>query len=305
MHSSIQFLYILFIVVGLMIIGTILGACIVMAFYGLQTIVEIQHLNTAAPHILSGFWIIQILGVTIPIFLTSIIFAKYVVKQPQTYLKTKLDISPLLLGLVVLVMFASSPFLEYLITINQKMVMPQSLKWLEQWMREKEDAGQKATQLLTQFKTVWDMLFALLEIGLLTAIAEEFLFRGAIQTIFTRWTKSPHWGIWIAATLFSAFHMEFFGFLPRLMLGVGFGYFVYWSGSIWAGVLGHFINNGSVVIITYLFQQKIIRFDPDSSHYNYIITTFSLIFTVLLFFIYQRVALSKKQLQVNNGKGLG
>jgi len=99
--------------------------------------------------------------------------------------------------------------------------------------------------------------------------------------------------------------MQFFGFLPRMMLGAGFGYFVYYSGSIWTSVWAHFLNNGTAVVLTYLFQRKIITFDPDSNHYNYIIAVFSLIFTVFLFFIYQKVALSKKQLQPHNGKGLG
>ncbi|MBW4890104.1 CPBP family intramembrane metalloprotease [Mucilaginibacter sp. HMF5004] len=305
MHPSMQFLYIMFIAIGSLIIGGLLGFAVVFVLYGTNTLTEITHFNTSASHVISGLWIIQVLGGTIPLFLTPVIFAKYIVKQPQFYLKNTFKVSPVFFVTVFAIMIVSSPLMDFLVTLNQKMVLPQSLNWLQQWMREKEDAAQKATQALTQFKTIWDMLLALLIMGLLTAVAEEFLFRGGIQGIFTRWTKNAHAGIWISAILFSAFHVEFFGFLPRMMLGVGFGYFVYYSGSIWTAVLGHFINNGSVVIITYLFQQKIIGFDPDSSHYNYIITTLSLIFTVFLFFIYQKVALSKKQLQGYNGKGLG
>jgi len=162
-------------------------------------------------------------------------------------------------------------------------------------MRHSEDEALKETQLLLQMNSLGAMLFDLLVIGLLTAIAEEFLFRGCVQTIFTRWTKSKHWGIWIAAILFSAFHMQFFGFLPRLLLGVFFGYFVAWSGSIWTSVWGHFINNGSAVVITYLFQQKIIKVNPDDQHvFNWLGYLLSLILTVLLLNVYRNIAESKK-----------
>jgi membrane protease YdiL (CAAX protease family) len=300
-----QFMVLIAICIGIMILGTLVGAVIVIALYGLNILGQIASFSGSDPHVVTSIWILQITSTTIPLFIAPVVFARYIVNQPQTYLKPNINIPIALFALVLAIMFVSMPLMEFLISVNQKMTLPDALKDLEQWLRDKEKQAQDETQLLLQMKTLGSMLFALLEIGLLTAIAEEFLFRGCVQSIFTRWTQSHHWGIWIAAAIFSAFHMQFFGFLPRMMLGVGFGYFVYYSGSIWTSVLAHFLNNGTAVILTYLFQQKIIAFDPDSNHYNYIITTISLIFTVLLFFIYQKVALSKKQLQVNNGKGLG
>jgi membrane protease YdiL (CAAX protease family) len=305
MHPSMQFMVLLAICIGIMILGALIGAAIAIALYGVNILNQVASFNGTDPHVVTAIWILQIASTTIPLFVAPVVFARFVVKEPRAYLKPSTHIPIVFFVLVFAVMLFSTPLMEWLISINQKMTLPQPLKGLEQWLRDKEKQAQDETQLLLQMKTLGSMLFTLVEIGLLTAIAEEFLFRGCVQGIFTNWTKSPHWGIWIAAILFSAFHMQFFGFLPRMLLGVFFGYFVYYSGSIWTSVLGHFINNGTAVVLTYLFQQKIIGFDPDSSHYNYIITTFSLIFTVLLFLIYQRVALSKKQLQVNNGKGLG
>jgi membrane protease YdiL (CAAX protease family) len=305
MHPNMQFLVLIGISVGMMIIGTVIGMVIVIILFGFNTINQVVAFNTATPNVVSAIWILQIASTTIPLFVAPVVFARYVINEPQTYLKPQIKIPPVFFVLVFFVMFFSMPFMEFLIDINQKMVFPNSLKWLQQWMREKEDAATTEMQALLQMKTIGSMLFAVLEVGLLTAIAEEFLFRGCVQSIFTRWTKNHHWGIWIAAIIFSAFHMEFFGFLPRMVLGVFFGYFVYWSGSIWTAVLAHFINNATDVVLTYLFQQKIITFDPDSSHYNYIIGTISLIFTVFLFFVYQKVSLAKNKLVEQNGKGLG
>ncbi len=164
-------------------------------------------------------------------------------------------------------------------------------------MREKEDTAQKLTGVLLEMKTVGSMIKNVLLVGLLTAIAEEFMFRGVIQTIFTRWTKSANWAVWITAILFSSFHMEFFGFLPRMMLGVLLGYMVVWSGSIWPAVWGHFINNGTAVVVMYLYQHKQIKVNPDDQHvFNYSSYLFSLIIVLFLLLLYRYIATGKKPL---------
>jgi len=93
--------------------------------------------------------------------------------------------------------------------------------------------------------------------------------------------------------------MEFFGFLPRLFLGVLFGYFVAWSGSIWTSVWAHFINNGTDVVVTYLSQHKKISINPDDQHvFNSKIYMLSFIIILFLFWIYRQIALNKKLVQV-------
>ncbi|EHQ27621.1 CPBP family intramembrane glutamic endopeptidase [Mucilaginibacter paludis] len=297
MHPSLQFLLLIVTLIVLIFMGVAIGGGVVTVLYGFDTITQVMAFNTSAPNVITSIWILQILSTTIPLFLTAVVFARFMVKQPQTYLKPRINVPVALFLLVLVIMFFSSPAMDYLININQKMTFPGFLKSVEQWMRQKEDAALKETQVLLQMKTVGSMLFDLLVIGLLTAIAEEFLFRGCVQAIFTRWTNNPHGGIWIAAILFSAFHMQFFGFLPRMFLGVFFGYFVLYSNSIWTSVWAHFINNGTAVVVTYLYQQKKIAINPDDQHvFNYSAYAFSLIITVLLFLVYKNTALSKKQL---------
>jgi hypothetical protein len=131
------------------------------------------------------------------------------------------------------------------------------------------------------------------------------MFRGVIQTIFVRWTKNVHAAVWITAILFSAFHMEFYGFLPRLLLGVLFGYFVAWSGSIWPAVLAHFLNNATDVVVTYLSQHKLISLDVNNEHvFNYIGYTISIAAIALLLFFYRKIASQQTTIPEEHGEEL-
>ncbi|WP_462227221.1 lysostaphin resistance A-like protein [Mucilaginibacter sp.] len=273
---------------------------VIMAVYGIDVLMQIARLNLSSPDAINALWILQIISTTIPLFAAPVFFAYVIVKDPQDYLKPAVNFPWILIVLVFCIMFISSPLIELLSNINQKLNLTGSLKPVQDWMREKEDIGQKMTTVLLQMKTLGSMIKNVLLVGLLTAIAEEFMFRGVIQTIFTRWTKNHHAAIWITAILFSAFHMEFFGFLPRLMLGVLFGYLVVWSGSIWPAVWGHFINNGTAVVVTYLYQHKKITINPDDQHlFNYSGYLFSLIIVVFLLYMYQYIALGNKQPQAD------
>jgi uncharacterized protein len=293
---AIQLILFIGITIGAILLGYVLGALVIFAVYGLDTLMQLAQLNLSNPDTINALWILQVVSTTIPLFIAPIFFANVIVKEPREYLRPAWGFPPVLLVLVFCIMFISSPLIEFLANINQKMSFPPSLKFIYDWMREKEDTAQKLTGILLQMKTVGSMIRNVIIVGLLTAIAEEFMFRGVIQTIFTRWTKNYHAAIWITAILFSSFHMEFFGFLPRMALGALLGYMVAWSGSIWPAVWGHFINNGTAVVVTYLYQHKKIKVNPDDQHmFNYAAYIFSLIIVLFLLFMYYKLATDKKQ----------
>ncbi|AQG82373.1 abortive phage infection protein [Spirosoma montaniterrae] len=169
------------------------------------------------------------------------------------------------LSLVALIVIAFMPFDSLIIDWNRNLHLPQTLAPLEQWIRDKEKDLEGLTKYLTTFNTPLQLLVALLVIGVIPAIGEEVLFRGILQRNLTYWTKNVHVGIWVAAILFSAIHVQFLGFFPRMLLGALFGYLYVWSGNLWVAILAHFVNNGFTVFMVYLNQRKLVSFDVDST----------------------------------------
>ncbi|OJW17498.1 MAG: hypothetical protein BGO48_08125 [Mucilaginibacter sp. 44-25] len=280
-------------------------AVIGLLVYDSQLVKDIATVNTDNPKVIPVLYFLQLVTMTIPLFAGPVIFAAWVMRKPAEYLKTTWRFTPILLVVVFFVMLVSSPLIELLSNINHQMVLPSWLKWLEDWMKQSEENAKQLTTALLQMNSLWDCIKNVLLVGLFTAIAEEFLFRGGMQTILLKWTKNKHTAIWVTAAIFSAFHLEFYGFLPRMLLGALFGYFVVYSGSIWPAVWGHFLNNGTAVVATYLYQNKRIKLNPDDQHiFTFWQYAFSLIIIIILLLVYKKIAGGKSS-PVLNGEELG
>jgi membrane protease YdiL (CAAX protease family) len=120
-----------------------------------------------------------------------------------------------------------------------------------------EKAAARLTELFLQGNTLKDLAVNFTMIAILPALAEEFLFRGVLQRMLSEWTRNQHAGIIIAAFVFSFVHFQFFGFLPRFLLGIYFGYLLFWTGSLWVPVIAHLANNGMAVIYYHFSPEKI------------------------------------------------
>ncbi|WP_369822713.1 lysostaphin resistance A-like protein [Spirosoma sp. 209] len=169
------------------------------------------------------------------------------------------------LGIVVLIVIAFMPGNGLIIEWNQNLHLPQTLAPLEQWIRDKEKSLAGVTKYITTFDTPLQLAIALLVIGVIPAIGEEALFRGILQRNLTVWTGNVHLSIWVAAALFSAIHVQFLGFFPRMLLGALFGYLYVWSGNLWVPILAHFVNNGFTVLMVYLYQRRVVAVDIEST----------------------------------------
>lgn len=168
--------------------------------------------------------------------------------NPKEYLSIGCVPSGHILLLVLISMFLLSPTISLTGLLNKQMELPSFLALLEEWMRAQEKIAEDLTLSLLAGKSIFTLLANLVVIALAAGVTEEFLFRGALQRIIGQWSGNPHLVIWTAAFIFSAFHMQFFGFLPRLLLGGYFGYLIYWSRNIWIPVFAHFVNNAFAVI---------------------------------------------------------
>jgi membrane protease YdiL (CAAX protease family) len=119
-------------------------------------------------------------------------------------------------------------------------------------MRRKEEDAQQLTEVFLSTSSWPGLLVNLIMIGGLAAIGEELIFRGIFQKILYRFLKSGWLAIWISALVFSAIHLQFYGFLPRFILGLVYGYLFFWSGTILLPVLADFVNNAVPTIGAYL-----------------------------------------------------
>ena len=169
------------------------------------------------------------------------------------------------LGVVALTVIAFMPFDGLIIEWNQNLHLPQTLAPLESWIRNKETSLEGITKYLTTFNSLGQLVVALLVIAVIPAIGEEVLFRGILQRNISYWTRNVHVGIWVAAALFSAIHVQFLGFFPRMLLGALFGYLYVWSGNLWVPILAHFVNNGFTVLMVYLHQRRMTTVDIEST----------------------------------------
>lgn len=162
------------------------------------------------------------------------------------------------LAMVCVVFAVAIPAMNYVVWLNEQMTLPQCLSWLEDWMRQSEDQAKYITQSLLCNSSLGQMLLMVVVVGVLTGFSEEMFFRaGLLRPYLTPW-RSHHVAIWVVAIIFSAVHMQFFGFVPRMLLGAWFGYLLWWTGSLWVPILAHALNNSLVVVFEYLNQKNII-----------------------------------------------
>lgn len=178
------------------------------------------------------------------------------------------------------------PFISFLAEINTQLKLPESLAGLEEMMRNSEKKATELTESFLRVKSFSALLINVLMIAVLPAIGEELFFRGLILKIFNQTFKNNiHLSVWITALLFSFFHFQFYGFLPRAILGAFLGYLFVWSGSIWLPILAHFLNNFLATIGYFLMERGVMSNNFDSLEINTKSTIIALISAIITIFI--------------------
>jgi len=191
---------------------------------------------------------------------------------------------------IVILYISSLPLIQASMTINQQMVLPEFMSGVEEWMRDKEDLAAVLTEKFLKVDSFSGFSLNILMMAVLPAIGEELLFRGLLMRWFGKAINNIHIVIIITAFLFSAIHMQFFGFIPRFILGVILGYTYHWSKSLWVPIWLHFINNATTVTVYYYVNQSNSDVNPEEvgtiDNYGYLL--FSLIiFAAIIRWLYQ------------------
>ena len=255
-----QLIFSAFVIIISFILFMFLGMLAAIPLFGLESVISmptVTNLNDPESiRLLKFLQVVQSFGLfIIPPFVLAWMF--YGNTDKALFLKDKVS-NPSVLLVIVMVLF-TLPVINFIGEWNSQMQLPEWLSNVEDWMKDAEERAEDITKAFLKTETTGGLIFNLFMIAVLPAIGEELLFRGVIQRIFTQWTRSYHWGIWISAILFSALHIQFYGFVPRLLLGVLFGYLLVWSGTIWLPIIAHFFNNAFAVVAMFLIDNKMLN----------------------------------------------
>ena len=226
------------------------------------------------PNARLAYFFIKGLGGGFAFFVGGWIFIRFVDKKTLQFEKhltpQLLDnlwiVFPILIGYILLN--------AILIYLNMNFDFPDFLSELEASLKAKEDQLMDLTSYTLDFDSFGEFLVGILVIGLLAGVGEEYLFRGIVQPKMHQYTRNAHWGVWITAFIFSLIHFQFYGFLPRLFLGVLFGYLYLYTGSLLYPMLAHISNNVMMVTLVYLNKLRLLEFsmgEVDTLKWQYII----------------------------------
>ena len=194
---------------------------------------------------------------TIATFLLPSILGAWVWSEdhkPFTWLRLTSTTHWLHYFLAVGIMLCAVPGINLLADLNSSIELPESLGFIEQILKQQEEAAAALTERFLQADNIGVLLINIGLMALLPALAEEVSFRGTLQQILAQGKLKGqiHIAIWATAFIFSAIHMQFYGFIPRMLMGAMFGYIFVWTGTLWVPILMHFTNNGLAVLAYYL-----------------------------------------------------
>ncbi len=155
------------------------------------------------------------------------------------------------------------PVVSYLYELNQAIVFPEAISMLEQKFKAAEQLAEQQTKLLLNMEQPQELLVCLMVMAFIPAIGEEMIFRAGLQRILQQGTGNVHLAIWLSAAIFSALHLQFYGFLPRMILGVMLGYLFASSGNLCWSITAHFLNNAAAILMYYFYQHKFLAITEE------------------------------------------
>ena len=252
----------LLIILGLMVVGAGVGAVVTLLVlksfgYDLQTLTESFGIDSALGErnaLRSAALLNHLFTFLLPAIIASYIFYK---KDWLSY--QRMDAAPAFkyLSMGTLMIVVAVPFVYFTYWLNSLVPLPEVLGSME-------TATEELVKGLLIMNSPMELFFNLLVISIMPAIAEEMIFRGVIQDSLEKMIINPHVAIAVSAIIFSAIHMQFGGFLPRVVLGMVLGYLFYWTRNIWVPIVAHAFNNGAQVVGAYFYSDELLNMEPSA-----------------------------------------
>lgn len=257
------------ILVGLSILGLALFSALGFGLVHLMTGLSLEEMQTMAndPATVPGSRLALLILQSCSALGSFVIFPSFLIllnRKAAPLSQPQKAVTPTLLGLILGISLLMLPVNGWLAAWNESLHWPSFLKDLHSWALEKETALESLTLYLVDFQSTGEMIFGFIVIALVAGCTEEFFFRRLLQPRMLQLTGNPHLAIWITAFIFSAIHMQFFGLVPRMVLGAIFGYYFYWTGHISLSILAHVLNNGITLAGMILFKKNLSPIDVEN-----------------------------------------
>jgi membrane protease YdiL (CAAX protease family) len=286
--------------------------------------------NTNDVNVINAYKLLQ-LGNQLGLFIVpALVAAKLFGGNVFGYLKlNKLPSTKTVLATIALMLLAL-PAINLLGYLNSILHLPNFMSGIETWMHTKETEAEVLTKLFLKTSSISGLLLNIFIVALMAAVGEELFFRGIIQRLLTVITfneekidlkypkflfkirsassiifkmiltltkdflikyNSPALAVWITAIIFSAIHMQFFGFFPRMLIGAVLGFLFLWTNNLWIPIIAHFTNNASAVLMSYATQQGLLTDSAEqigATQNDYIIGIASIVITLVVLYVYKK-----------------
>ncbi len=252
-----KLMLLLFLVLGGILFSSLFAFLVAIMVWGPEALNLITQADIANPSYLPVAKFTQIISHLGTFTISSLVFALVVSKNSFSYLGLNKNAKYQTVVITILLTFVVSPWVGYIYDLNQTMQLPDFLAGVQRWMKNSEDMAMRLTDAFLAKPSAAGFSVNMLMIGLIPAIGEELLFRGVLQRLFKDWFGNVHVAVFVTALLFSAMHLQFYGFFPRFALGLMFGYLYVWSGNLWLPIIAHLINNGMAVLVSYLYELQL------------------------------------------------
>lgn len=258
-NRFVQILIFLALIVGCMVVASVLGVVVASIFYGFG--IPANALDQAA-----YYRILQSFG-SVGTFMLPPLFFSYL-SERKWFSYNRMNKAPgyTMSNIVIVMSLVLLPIVWILADWNEGWKLPEALAGLDEWMRRMDEQNSELVKLMSRDSRIGILLINIFVMAMLPAVGEELMFRGTVQPFLQKWTKSPHWAIWITAFIFSAIHFQISGFIPRMLIGAYLGYLCFWSGSLWLPILAHFMHNSMSILSDFIMSRR--GFDVDNLNYT-------------------------------------
>jgi len=284
-----KFILLITLVFSFLLFSTLIGILALVPLFGSGVIGLLSAPDFTSVSVVNAMKAIQILNMAGGLLLPAAIYlwlCSSETKSKGGFLKS-INYLPIIFSAILMVF--AQPLIGLISELNSYLKLPEGLSFIENWMKNAETQGEMITEAFLSTTTTGGLLVNIFMVAILPAFAEELLFRGALAGLFKDWTKNIHLAVFLSSFIFAAIHLQFYGFLPRFLLGMALGYLFFWSGSLWLPIAAHFTNNFLSVIVEFLFRKGVIstnaeNFGVDNAAW---LTAISILgVTAVLYFIY-------------------